>query len=450
MNRTKSSVLACAVAVLGLSADSSFAQGLAGGLTGNVTGGSASSGAQPGSSIGGGAGAGLGLSNRAGIGLSTQRGVGGSGLNTGLRVNSGAGAGANASVGGLRTGASASTNTSGGARVGILSRSKDEDRSASSKKPTNSKDDAASNESNGLLGVTAHERAAANATLSLNQRLAEIDRMRDRAIATGNTEVLAQADKLEAQARAQYEARIEQLQEASQRSSKSSKEVQAQADGNVRQNLNGEASTPRKNNETPSDDRRSRSGVRPASAEGSVNGSASTRSSVQGATQGVGNAKSRFSNADAAALGIEQSGHSTGDAAANAASRGRQSGATLSGRAQQQGNAAINTANGNDGTAPNETGRNRGTSLTGRANADAAGKITKQSKPTTPSTSNRDGARRSGLGRAQADSDAASDADVVGQSRGTPLNSSASAQGQQSSRISASGGSRSSNSRSAE
>ena len=67
------------------------------------------------------------------------------------------------------------------------------------------------NASRGNVMFTGRDRAVHQAELNLNHRLAQIDRMRDRALASGDAKLLAQADHLEATARAQYEHRAEVL-----------------------------------------------------------------------------------------------------------------------------------------------------------------------------------------------------------------------------------------------
>lgn len=67
------------------------------------------------------------------------------------------------------------------------------------------------NASRGNVMFTGRDRAVHQAELNLNHRLAQIDRMRDRALASGDAKLLAQADHLEATARTQYEHRAEVL-----------------------------------------------------------------------------------------------------------------------------------------------------------------------------------------------------------------------------------------------
>jgi len=204
-----------AAAALFLSAGPLSAQQILNGLTGGGSG-AAGSGAGGAGGIGsGGAGGGAGGSGAGSVGLGNRLDVNRTarGLNAAQAVrgatSAGAGVNGRTSVG-LGAGArgSAGVNASARTRTGLFS-------SQGNSGLTEAEADVSAQAELGhdtAAGISGRERAGQQAELTLNHRLAQIDELRDRALANGNTVLLAQADQMEAEARATYQQRIEVLQ----------------------------------------------------------------------------------------------------------------------------------------------------------------------------------------------------------------------------------------------
>lgn len=123
-------------------------------------------------------------------------------------------------------------------------------------------DDADSGNRTGLLKLNGSARseivahgqnrlALTNADKILAQRLAQIDQMRDKAVESGNEQLLDQADRLELQARTQYAERL--AAGADDSATQTGADAQGQATGAVRGRVN--RTTPRNPNPgTPADD----------------------------------------------------------------------------------------------------------------------------------------------------------------------------------------------------
>lgn len=210
---TRATGLAAALFLTAAPVSAQILGGLPVGGGGGGAGGSSSSsaGGGAGGAAGGGTGGSVGLGNRLDLNRSArginaaQAARGATGAAAGGRTSVGLGAGAGASAGGVN--ASAGARGSVRTRTGLFS---------------STQDDSSSNTSAGADGdlgvqadvergasVSGRERASQQAELTLNHRLAEIDQIRDRAVASGNTKLLAQADEMEAQARATYEQRVD-------------------------------------------------------------------------------------------------------------------------------------------------------------------------------------------------------------------------------------------------
>ena len=213
MKKTHWSRATCLAAALFLGTGLSplSAQGILNGLGGGGAGGQAAGGA-------GGAGAPrAGLGNRLDVN-SSVRGVNpaqavrgatnaGAGLGGGARAQAGLGAGATADGAGLRARGSAQGEGVPRGRTGLFTNTNVEADGGIDA-------DVATDSSIDRRGLSGREHAGYQAEMTLNHRLAEIDRMRDHAISTGNTVQLAKADELEAQARATFQHRLDVIRTA--------------------------------------------------------------------------------------------------------------------------------------------------------------------------------------------------------------------------------------------
>lgn len=135
----------------------------------------------------------------------------GAGLGGGARAQAGLGAGANAPGAGLRGRGAIQGQGAAQGRTGLFSNSTAD---AGAGADAGIEADVSTSASMDRREVSGREHAGRQAEMTLNHRLAEIDRLRDQALATGNTVQLAKADELEAQARTTFQHRLDVIRTA--------------------------------------------------------------------------------------------------------------------------------------------------------------------------------------------------------------------------------------------